>query len=112
MLTHAQTIFMRWFSIRTRFRPFVVASRMRVRLSEDKLRKFLESPQNTVCLLFCISVNAHRCADDIREMIFNSDTILALCRCLKDEYSLVRSQAAEVLGIAGNYGLFTLLYFS
>ena len=62
-----------------------------------------------VCYSFCDDVCAHSQSDDLRQRMFDDETVSGWRNMLHDVDSSVRREALKVLGLAMNHSILSLL---
>ena len=108
-LTAGQVTFVSGCSTLKQYLFGVACSTMMIGMSEGMPLKFWVSPSTIVCNLFRACVCAHGEIGDLRQQMFDTETV-ALWRGMLHDYDWhVRQEALNVLGLAISHSMQTIL---
>ena len=86
----------------------IACSTMMTGMSDEKRCMFWVSPLAIVCHLLCVGVCAYSGTGDLRQQMFDAETVSAWCSVLRDDDWRVRQEALNVLGLAIRHGMLFL----
>ena len=112
VLTARQMTFVSGCSMMRQHLYGVACSKMITGISGKQPWHFWVSPSTIVCGLFCVfnvSVCAHSATGDLRQQIFDTETVTTWHTTLRDNALVVRKEALNVLGLAINHSMLPLL---